>query len=164
MKWGISVYRPNFDIMKSLDFSILGLKEQYWKRASHMSPGDKVVIYIARQGKIAGILEVVSPPFKERTKIWLGSLYDFEDEIFPLRVKTKPFLILNEDQMIDVHELIPLLSVTRGVERWGYFFQKSLYILKEGDYKLIEQRCRQSLKGNRYERKPLSRPGSGNHQ
>ncbi|RUM28740.1 MAG: hypothetical protein DSY42_07880 [Aquifex sp.] len=129
--WGASIYKKNFDLLKNLNFSILGFRSKYYNLASKISTGDKILIYIPRYKKIAGILVATSTVFYDESKIWESNIGYFKqierEELFPIRVKTRPFIILEEQDWINVPEIITKLSIGQKYKKWGVQFQRGLY-------------------------------------
>lgn len=129
-----------------MGFTCLGFKKGYWNTIQLISLGDRVVIYIPRMKRIGGIVEVIGSPYEDYSKLWIGDLYEMEGEIFPLRVPTKPFLILDKGCELEIEPLIPFLEATTRIKKWGYFFQRSIRKLSEEDYNYIETKMREALK------------------
>lgn len=144
--WLCVLRKENFDINASKNFSCIGFSKRFLKSAMEINIGDKVVIYVASKiSKIAGIVEINSDYYESYDWVW--------DDVFPIRLKTKPFIILENDKFIDIRILINKLSFIRNKKAWRYYFRHSLKKIDFKDYKLIEQyllKRRLSLPSKKY--------------
>lgn len=65
--------------------------------------GDILIFYKAKEG-FAGIWEVTSEPYNDKTKIW-------EDGEYPTRVKIKPIIALKPNQYVDAKTMVDDLEM-----------------------------------------------------
>src|SRR5215217_7669936 len=82
---------------------VSGFRESRWKTMQRLRPGDYLLCYLTGVSRFIGLLEVVSPPFKDRTPIWA-------DEDFPCRVRVKPLVTLRPETAVPIHQLRGRLS------------------------------------------------------
>jgi len=130
--WIYVLRKENFEITSENNFSLIGFPERKTKAAKQMNVGDKIVLYIASNvSKIAGILEIKSDYYESRTWIW--------DDTFPIRLKTKPYIILKKDNFLDMRQLKDKLSFITNKQAWKVYFMQTLKKIDEKDYKLIEK-------------------------
>jgi predicted RNA-binding protein len=59
---------------------VSGHPERKWNAVQKIKPGDYLLAYLKGASRFIGILEVVSPPYRENSRIW-------EADIYPCRVK-----------------------------------------------------------------------------
>ena len=70
--------------------NISGFRENRWKTVQQFKPGDYLLCYITGISRLVGVLEIISKPFKDKTKIW-------EYEAFPCRVEVKKLVSLTPE-------------------------------------------------------------------
>lgn len=97
-----------------------------------LTTGDILVFYKAKEG-FAGIWEVTSSCYTDKTPIW-------EDGEYSTRVKIKPVIALKPDQYIDAKTLVDDLDMVTHPIYWGIAFRENLKELSEKDYELIKSR------------------------
>jgi len=102
-----------------------------------MQKGDKIVIYIAsKKSKLAAIYEVVSEsPYYETALVW--------DEIFPVRIKIHPEIVLDEGTFVSIKELVPKLGFIKNKEHWRLYFYTTLKKLTREDYAILYEAIKQ---------------------
>lgn len=102
--------------------SISGFRQSRWNILQKMAQGDYLLCYLAGVSRFIGILEVVSPPFKEHARdIW-------KDDDFPCRLKVKPIVELTPETAVPVMLLSDRLSFSQAFESkhaWTGHFRSS---------------------------------------
>lgn len=154
--WLITTSPENFKVDKETSgFTVQGLKERHKKTVKKFQPGDKVVYYINQISKLGAIATITSGYyFDDETKIWTD-----EDEIWPARAKSKPEIVLEDDELLDIKRLIKDLSFIKDKEHWSLFVRGSIRRIPEEDYLLIESEMRKimSRRGATQELEPPKR-------
>jgi predicted RNA-binding protein len=147
--WLITTTKPNFDIDREIGFTVQGMKERYRNTIKKFKTGDMVVYYIKGIQKLGAIAKVVLGYYHDETKIWTD-----EDEMWPCRSKSKPVLILEDDELLDVKKIKDDLSIVQKYpkNRWGLAFQGAIRKITEEDYNLIESEMRKILTEEKRER------------
>lgn len=139
--WLLTTDKPNFDIDRGvLNFSVQGLRERNKKTVQRFRPGDRVVYYLKGICKLGAIATITSGYYRDQTKLWNES-----DEMWPSRTRSEPYMVLEDDELIDVKKLIPNLSIVFDEKNWGLAFQGSIRQLPEDDYILIESEFRKVI-------------------
>jgi predicted RNA-binding protein len=140
--WMITTSPENFKIDKEKSgFTVQGLKERHKKTVMKFQPGDKVVYYINQISKLGAIATVtLGYYFDDETRIWTD-----EDEIWPSRAKSKPEIVLEDDELLDIKRLIKDLSFIKDKEHWSLFVRGSVRKIPEEDYLLIESEMRKIM-------------------
>lgn len=140
--WLITTSPENFKVDKETSgFTVQGLKERHKKTVMKFQPGDKVVYYINQISKLGAIATITSGYyFDDETKIWTD-----EDEIWPARAKSKPEIVLEDDELLDIKRLIKDLSFIKDKEHWSLFVRGSVRKIPEEDYLLIESEMRKIM-------------------
>jgi len=137
----------NFKIDRERNFDIEGFHERVKRQVQEINIGDKFVYYVNGIQRIGAISEAIDEPyFDDKTKVWLE-----DDEIWAYRFKTRPILVLNDDEMLDVRQLIPKLSFITPQQKatsWGLAFHKSLREIPQEDFELIESEMRKVTKSS----------------
>lgn len=140
----ITTSPENFEIdRKKSGFTIQGLKERHKKTVQKWKPGDMIVYYINKIGRFGGIAEVVSGYYRDETKIWTE-----DDELWPSRAKSKPIILLEKDEFLDVRRYIDNLTFIKNKfspDYWGLAFQGSVREISEEDYQFIESEMRKII-------------------
>jgi len=140
--WLITTSPENFKIDKeTTGFTVQGLKDRHKKTVMKFQPGDKVVYYINRISKLGAIATITSGYYRDdKTKIWTD-----EDEIWPSRAKSRPEIILEDDELLGVKRLIKDLVFIKDKQHWSLFVRGSVRQIPEEDYLLIESEMRKTL-------------------
>ena len=128
----------NFNITRSLDFTIQGMMSRQRRKAQRMEPGDKLVYYITGLQRFGATATVTSKCTEDHTQIWKseGKLDDF-----PWRVEIKADAVLGAKQFMDAREIGPRMEYVRRwpPEDWPLALQGNLHILPKSDFELLEQ-------------------------
>jgi len=139
--WLISTSPENFEIDRQINFAVQGFSNRFRKLIGQVKLGDKFVIYINRLQKIGAICEATSGLYYDnKNRIWTEDV-----EVWPCRFKTRPGLVLNDDELLDIKKLISSLSFITPKQRattWGLAFHYSLRTIPKEDFELIESEMR----------------------
>jgi len=140
--WLITTSPENFKIDKQTSgFTVQGLKAHHKKTVMKFQPGDKVVYYINQISKLGAIATITSGfYYDDKTRIWTD-----EDEIWPSRARSKPEIVLEDDELLDIKRLIKHLAFIKDKDHWSLFVRGSVRKIPEEDYLLIESEMRKTL-------------------
>ena len=83
---------------------VSGFRDRRWKTVQAIKPGDFLLCYLTGVSRFIGLLEVVSEPFRDESKVW-------KDESFPCRLRVKPSLTLTPETAVPVQGLRDQLSI-----------------------------------------------------
>src|ERR1700685_3866969 len=83
--------------------SVSGFREHNWSRASKIKPGDIFLCYLVGVSRWIGLLEIQSECFREEARI-------FNEEIFPVRFRVKPLVLLSPEHGVPMGTLKGKLS------------------------------------------------------
>jgi hypothetical protein len=100
---------------------ISGFREARWKTVQAIKPGDFLLCYLTGVSRFIGLLEVVSEPFRDDSKIW-------KDESFPSRLLVKPTIVLTPETAVPIQELRNKLSIfadQKSPNAWTGYFRAS---------------------------------------
>ncbi len=130
----------NFELLRERGFDIAAFKSSRRKQSSDMQPGDRLVFYLTKVVQFGGIAEITSEAFEDESDIGLRSESNGEDESFPYRVQTKPLVIPEPGDYVEVREITELLDKTRnfGPKKLGMAFRGNLHKISDADYRQIE--------------------------
>ncbi len=130
----------NFELLRERGFDIAAFKSSRRKQSSDMQPGDRLVFYLTKVVQFGGIAEITSEAFEDESDIGLRSESKGEDESFPYRVQTKPLVIPEPGDYVEVREITDLLDKTRnfGPKKLGMAFRGNLHKISDADYRQIE--------------------------
>jgi len=82
---------------------VTGFREHNRKRASKIRPGDIFLCYLTGVKRWVGLLEATSELFEDTSPIWA-------EEVFPIRFKTKPLVMLKPEHGAPMENLEGRLS------------------------------------------------------
>ncbi len=135
--WMMVASPEDYEITKQHGFTVYGVRNKYRRRALRMQPEDRILFYVTGLRKWTATATITSGFFEDRTPIWN---VDGRTEVYPFRVKTKPEIILKEDDYIDALLLAPRLDYLKrwAPEDWPLAFFESLHLLPQKDFRLIE--------------------------
>ena len=130
----------NFELLRERGFDIAAFKSSRRKQSSDMQPGDRLVFYLTKVVQFGGIAEITSEAFEDESDIGLRSESKGDDESFPYRVQTKPLVIPEPGDYVEVREITELLDKTRnfGPKKLGMAFRGNLHKISDADYRQIE--------------------------
>lgn len=142
--WMIAESPENFEITKSLGFTLYGAGPKHRRRAERMQPDDRMLYYVKGLRKWTATATVTSRSFEERTDIWVPNR---RRDVFPYRVKTAPDIVLDEEDYIDALMLAPRLEYVKrwAPEDWPLAFFDRLHLLPQRDFRLIEGEMKRNL-------------------
>lgn len=104
---------------RSAGAKITGFRERNWKRSERIHPGDIFLCYMVGVKRWVGLLEVVSERFRDETPIW-------GEELFPVRFKVKPLVILEPEFGVPMKEMEGKLTFyPTGGTRWSGWLRSS---------------------------------------
>src|SRR3712207_6436954 len=112
--WLISLTPENAAIMRSRNYSLLGLRSRHRKKAERMAVGDRVLYYVLEQRVFPATATITSPYFEDRHPIWIN--HERRDDPFPYRVHTRPNYVLEPWEGLDAAGLAPRMLY---VKRWA---------------------------------------------
>jgi hypothetical protein len=127
---------------------ISGFRENNWKRAEKIKPGDIFLCYLVGVSRWVGLLEVESPRFRDNSRIWT-------EEEFPVRFKVKPIAMLSPKHGVPMSSLEGQLSFFQLVDnarKWSGYVRNSPTKYRDEDGIAIAAAVRSA------EASPVSRP------
>ena len=141
MQAWIQVGSPdNFEVLRERKFDVSAFKASRRKQSGEMQPGDRIVYYLTKEVLFGGIVEVTGEMFEDTSDIGLRSAGK-PGEDYPFRISTKPVVIPEQGNYIDVREITDQLDKTRklGPKKLGIAFRGNLHKISEADYSAIER-------------------------
>ncbi len=153
MEYYLDVFSPEtYEAYSKSDRRITGFAPRYASRAKRVEPGDKFLCYITGLSRWAGMLEVKSKSFEDKTP----RFYE-KDDPYIVRFKVEPIIWLGKENAIPIREdnIWNNLSITKNYKKsskeWTGPFRASLYHFSNEDAELIAQALfRQSEKNQLY--------------
>lgn len=153
MKYFLNLFSPEtFDAFMRSDCSVSGFRERHRIAAGRVSVGDRLICYVTRLSRWAGILEVCEGPYEDATPVFY-----VENDPFTIRFKVKPLIWLELEQSIPIYEdqLWNNLSFTKGQTKgsssWTGKIRASLTQIDDSDASLIESVLKQQkASGNNF--------------
>lgn len=134
----------NFEISKSLGFTVHGVGPKYRKRAARMQPEDRILYYVSGIRKWAVSGSITSGTFEDDEPIW--KIYSKRED-YRHRVKVRANAVLDEPEYIDAMLLAPRLNYVKKwvPDMWPLAFVGSLHLLPQSDFNLIEDEMRRII-------------------
>jgi hypothetical protein len=129
---------------------VSGFRESSWTTVQQIECGDYLLCYLVVVQRLVGVLEVVSEPFRDETRIWT-------DASFPCRVRVKPLIGLTPETGVPIHDLrdrLTIFSKHEDPRSWGIYVRKSPTKWDPHDGEAVVDALRKA------ERHPVSRPVS----
>ncbi len=144
--WIVVGSPDNFELLRERQFDICAFKASRRKQSSEMQPGDRLVYYLTGEVLFGGIVEVTGEMFEDSSDIGLRSK-SISGEEYPFRIATKPVVIPDPGDYIDVREITDQLEKTRklGPKRLGIAFRGNLHRITDEDYATIERLLRERV-------------------
>ena len=138
--WIVVGSPENFELLRERGFDICGFKATRRKQTTEMQPGDRLVYYLTGDVQFGGIVEVTSEMFEDTSDFGLRSKSK-QGEEYPFRVQTKPVLIADPENYVEVREVTEQLEKTRkfGPKKLGMAFRGNLHKISDADYQRIEE-------------------------
>ena len=159
--WMLVTNEKNFNISRREGFNTQGIESSQRRKASRLSPDDRLIYYLTDRRVFAATATVKSEPFEDDEPIWE---HHREDETFPHRVEIKSDVVLAENQFVDAREVGPGLEYVRKwpPEDWPLAFIGPLHILPQRDFTFLEEEMRRARARRKSSRKRRGRRGRGN--
>lgn len=113
--------------------NVCGLSDRYQKMAERTKLGDYLLCYVAGISRFIGLLEITSGPFRDRTGIWTFDIY-------PLRLKVRPVILLTPESAVPVQSLKDHLSIFQNLKSpssWAMQFRNSIREWKATDAEIV---------------------------
>jgi hypothetical protein len=129
---------------------VSGFRESSWTTVQQIQPGDYLLCYLVVVRRLVGVLEVISPPFRDDTPIW-------SDATFPCRVRVRPLVSLTPQTGVPIHDLKDRLTIFKKHKEpraWGIYVRRSPTKWEPHDGEAVVEALRDA------ERQPVSRPVS----
>ncbi|HJM75701.1 MAG TPA: EVE domain-containing protein [Dehalococcoidia bacterium] len=137
--WIVVGSTENFELLRERNFDLCAFKASRRKQSGSMQPGDRIVFYLTGVVQFGGIVEVTDEMFEDTSDIGLRSSGK-PGEDYPFRIATKPVVIPEPHDYIEVREITDLLDKTRkfGPKKLGMAFRGNLHRITDADYAQIE--------------------------
>ena len=132
MNYWLDLFTPTtWDEFRRAGADVTGFREHNWKRAEKIQPGDIFLCYLVGAKRWVGLLEVTSERHLEKTPIW-------SEEVFPVRFKVNPILMLDADKGVPMKDLEGKLSFyPEGSTTWSGLVRGSPTKYKKQDGEVI---------------------------
>lgn len=141
MQAWINVGSPeNFEVLRERGFDFSPWKSSRKKQTGEIQPGDRIVYYLTGVVQFGGIVEATGTMYEDTTDVGLQSETK-ENEEYPFRVPTKPVLIAEPGQELEVREITDQLEKTRkaGPKKLGMVFRGNIHKISQEDLETIER-------------------------
>ncbi len=113
--WLIVTSLENFRFDREhLKFKLQGLPYRFRKQVKKMQIGDRVAYYIMKIQKFGATATITGEYINDSTKLWID-----KDEMWPARRPSKPNIVLDDVELIDIKKLLPDLSFIEKKDVWG---------------------------------------------
>jgi hypothetical protein len=159
--WLISLSPENFDIMRGMRFTLLGLRSRHRKKAERVAVGDRVLYYVLEDRTFPATATVTSGYFEDRHPVWINR--ERKDDPFPYRVHTQANQVLEVGEGLDAEALAPrLLYLKRWPpEHWYLALQGEVHLLSAQDFTLVEREMQRTAESRRSRpERPPRRPST----
>ena len=137
--WMLVSGADNFEVSRSMGFSVAGMKERHRRKAERVQQGDRVLFYLTGIQKFGGTATVTETYFEDRgNRIWESKKAG--EYPYPWRFGIKPDLILAPSQFVSAESLLPQLEWVKKwpISHWQLAFQGNVHVLTDADFGVIE--------------------------
>ncbi len=143
--WLVIKSPENYRIAKERNFDMVGLIAHHRRKVQRMAPGDRALLYIAKERCWGASATVTTAMVEDHSPIWRVE----GGSDFPYRVGIKPNIVLDPSQHIDAYQLAPRMDFTRRwtPELWYLAFQGSLHLISKFDFTMVEEEMRKQKRG-----------------
>lgn len=136
--WMLVSGADNFEVSRSMGFSIAGMKERHRKKAERVQPGDQVLFYLTGIQKFGGTATVTDTYYEDRgNRIWESKKTG--EYPYPWRFPIKPNVVLAPAQFVAAEDLLPDLDWVKKwpANHWQLAFQGNVHVLSDKDFGTI---------------------------
>jgi predicted RNA-binding protein len=147
MKHFLNLFSPEtFDAFVRSGCTVSGFRERHRNAAGRINVGDRLICYVTRLSRWAGVLEVCAGPYEDTSPIFYA-----ENDPFTIRFKVKPLIWLELEQAVPIYEdqLWDKLSFTKGQAKgsssWTGKIRTSLTQIDDVDAALLESALEQQI-------------------
>jgi predicted RNA-binding protein len=130
------------------DGEVSGFRESQWNTVKKIKPGDYLLCYLTGLSRWIGILEVISEPYKDDSKIW-------SFDTFPSRMKVKLVAELKPETAVPIKDLKDKLSIFENLKSpnaWTAHVRRSPYKWQVKDGETVTKSIQEAVKN------PIKRP------
>jgi hypothetical protein len=120
--------------------TITGFRDHNWNRAKNVKPGDIFLCYLVGVKRWVGLLEIETERFRDESPI-------FAEEVFPVRFRVKPLLMLPPEHGIPMHSLKGKLSFfpsSMDGAQWSGHVRSSLTKYSHEDGRVVSAALREA--------------------
>ena len=140
MAYFLNLYSPEtYETFSNSNKTISGFRERQRNAASKIKVGDKLICYVTKISRWAGLLEVLSSSYEDSTPFYYP-----EDDPFVIRFKVKPIVWLGKEKAIPIknRDVWDTLSFTKGHDQttstWTGKLRSSLNRISKQDGQFLE--------------------------
>ena len=150
MAYYLDLFSPEtYEAFSKSNRDTSGFRARQESKASRIKAGDRLICYITKLGRWAGVLEVIGNYFKDDAPIFYGT-----NDPFIIRFRVKPLVWLPKEKAIPIRDerIWNRLSFTKGVDKnssqWTGKLRGSLTVLSQSDGLFLEQLILSQVDGN----------------
>lgn len=129
----------NFEVSRSMGFTVAGMKERHRKKAERVQVGDRVLFYLTGIQKFGGTATVTDTYYEDRgNRIWASKKAG--EYPYPWRFGIKPDVVLDPASFVSAEDLLPSLDWVKKwpASHWQLAFQGNVHVLSDRDFGIIE--------------------------
>lgn len=138
----VSIRYENWLTARNNSFNFLGFSERNKKICHEIRKGEKIILYVcSHKSSFTTVLEVVSSEPKYFSElIW--------DDIYPLRIYTKPILSLPNEKWVHVQSISRSIAFIKNKDRFGVYFQTPIRKIDDVTADIIIQSMKSQVAQN----------------
>lgn len=145
--WMLVSGADNFEVSRSMGFTVAGMKERHRKKAERVQPGDRVLFYLTGIQRFGGTATITDTYFEDRgNRIWESKKAG--EYPYPWRFSIKPGVVLLPGQFVSAEALLPELEWVKKwpASHWQLAFQGNVHVLSDADFGTIEKAIKAAAK------------------
>jgi EVE domain len=145
--WMLVSGADNFEVSRTMGFTVAGMKERHRRKAERVQPGDRVLFYLTGIQKFGGTATVTDTYYEDRgNPIWQSKKTG--EYPYPWRFSIKPDLVLLSEQFVSAEKLLPDLDWVKKwpPNHWQLAFQGNVHVLSDKDFDAIESAIKEAAR------------------
>jgi hypothetical protein len=145
--WMLVSGADNFEMSRSMGFSVAGMKERHRRKAERVQPADRVLFYLTGIQRFGGTATITDTYFEDRgNRIWESKKAG--EYPYPWRFPIKADVILAPEQFVSAESLLSQLEWVKKwpASHWQLAFQGNVHVLSDADFGIIENAIKAAAK------------------
>ncbi len=138
--WMLVSGADNFEVSRSMGFTVAGMKERHRRKAERLQPRDRVLFYLTGIQKFGGTATITDTYYEDRGNLIWESKKAGEYP-YPWRFPIKA-------EFVSAEKLLPELDWVKKwpPSHWQLAFQGNVHVLSDEDFGTIENAIKEAAR------------------